>query len=393
MPRAQSQRVLAWRAVGGDSTRRSWLHHFVAVLGVSVLGFGAASSVSVDAQVTHARPSAPLMASRAQLPEVSREPGVAEPSAFSPFGDRVGRSTARVSLVNAAMVQQADQRSDAWNAAERHARLVAQAKAVQPRTASLAFASQAAAKHSARVKAAHAKAARAAANMKAVRAKAARARAARARAAQMKAAHIKAARAKAARVNAARINTARVDAHEAAARKSATHKVDFRRASERRTAARRGHTRRASGDPRQRSRGASLPVTERYQLVARFGDTGPWSRYHTGLDFSASMGTTVRAMDSGVVAHAGSGRAGWAGRYVTIRHDDGKTTLYAHLSAVSVRDGERVSGGDRIGSVGMTGRTFGPHVHVELYPRGARTGAVYSAINPSPWMRARGLRP
>lgn len=136
---------------------------------------------------------------------------------------------------------------------------------------------------------------------------------------------------------------------------------------------------------------ASLPIPSGFRLAARFGQTGIWSRYHTGLDFAAPMGTTIHAVDAGVVTHAGSGSAGWAGHYVTIRHADGKTTLYAHLSAVSVIQGEHVSGGQRIGAVGMTGRTFGPHVHVELYPQGVEPGDVYRATDPAPWLRARGL--
>ena len=147
---------------------------------------------------------------------------------------------------------------------------------------------------------------------------------------------------------------------------------------------------RAEAARRQANR-SSLPVTSGYRIAARFGDTGSWSRYHTGIDFSDGMGTPVHAMAAGEVTHAGSGSAGWAGNYVTVRHSDGKTTLYAHMSTVAVSVGQHVSGGDRVGAIGMTGRTFGPHVHVELYPVGAKVGDPYEAINPSPWMHARGL--
>jgi len=147
----------------------------------------------------------------------------------------------------------------------------------------------------------------------------------------------------------------------------------------------------ASGESSSSAGRASLPISSGYRIAARFGDTGVWSRYHTGLDFAAPTGTTIHAVASGVVTHAGSGSAGWAGHYVTIRHADGKTTLYAHMSSVSVHQGEHVTGGERIGAVGMTGRTFGPHVHVELYPSGVRPGDVYHAIDPAPWLRAHGL--
>jgi murein DD-endopeptidase MepM/ murein hydrolase activator NlpD len=89
------------------------------------------------------------------------------------------------------------------------------------------------------------------------------------------------------------------------------------------------------------------------------------------------------------VTTAGSGPAGgWAGTYVTIQHADGFSTLYAHLAAVTVSVGETVSAGQRIGSVGMTGRTFGPHLHFEVYPAGVTPGDVYSAVDPRPWLAA-----
>jgi murein DD-endopeptidase MepM/ murein hydrolase activator NlpD len=144
-------------------------------------------------------------------------------------------------------------------------------------------------------------------------------------------------------------------------------------------------------EAKRQSHRASLPVTSGYRIAARFGDTGSWARYHTGIDFAAPVGTTIHAADSGTITHAGSGSQGWAGHYVTIRHADGKSTLYAHMSAVSVRVGERVDGGDRVGAIGMTGRTFGPHVHFELYPAGVTPRNPYDAINPAPWLRARGL--
>jgi murein DD-endopeptidase MepM/ murein hydrolase activator NlpD len=61
------------------------------------------------------------------------------------------------------------------------------------------------------------------------------------------------------------------------------------------------------------------------------------------------------------------------------------------MSTVSVYVGERVSGGQRVGRIGMTGRTFGPHVHFELYPAGVTPGHLYQAINPAPWLHRKGL--
>lgn len=138
---------------------------------------------------------------------------------------------------------------------------------------------------------------------------------------------------------------------------------------------------------------ATLPLAN-YSVAARFGQVGSWSRYHTGFDFSAPVGTPIRAADSGTVTNAGSGSAsGWAGTYVTIKHADGTSSLYAHMSSVAVSVGQQVSGGAQIGHVGMTGRSFGPHCHFEIYPAGVTPGDVYRAVNPETWLQARGLNP
>jgi murein DD-endopeptidase MepM/ murein hydrolase activator NlpD len=137
-----------------------------------------------------------------------------------------------------------------------------------------------------------------------------------------------------------------------------------------------------------------LPVVSGYTLAARFGQVGAWARYHTGLDFSAPVGTPIHAPISGVVTNAGIGSAsGWAGNYVAIRYADGSQSLMAHMSTVAVRVGQTVSPCQVVGAIGMTGRTFGPHVHFEIYPPGITPGDVYKAINPEPWLHNLGLRP
>ena len=136
-----------------------------------------------------------------------------------------------------------------------------------------------------------------------------------------------------------------------------------------------------------------LPVTSGYRLAAGFGQVGIWARYHTGLDFSAPVGTQLHAPGSGVVTNAGIGPAsGWAGNYVAIKHSDGTHTLLAHMSDVSVGVGQTVSACQIVGAIGLTGRTFGAHVHMEAYPAGVEPGDIYSAINPVPWLNARGVR-
>ncbi len=139
---------------------------------------------------------------------------------------------------------------------------------------------------------------------------------------------------------------------------------------------------------------ASLPITNGYTVAARFGQVGSWARYHTGFDFACPIGTPIHAAADGVVTNAGpNGSAGWAGNYVTIRHADGTQTLYAHMANTSVSVGQSVTGGQVIGHVGMTGRSFGPHVHFEVYPAGIHPGDVYKAVNPVPWLESHGLHP
>lgn len=89
-------------------------------------------------------------------------------------------------------------------------------------------------------------------------------------------------------------------------------------------------------------------------------------RAHKGVDYGAPSGTRVRATSDGVVDFAGS--QGGYGNVVVLRHGNGMTTWYAHLSgfAKGLRVGSRVSQGDTIGSVGQTGWATGPHLHYEF---------------------------
>jgi murein DD-endopeptidase MepM/ murein hydrolase activator NlpD len=86
--------------------------------------------------------------------------------------------------------------------------------------------------------------------------------------------------------------------------------------------------------------------------------------FHTGIDIRAGVGTPVRATANGIVSYAG-----WKGGYgltVIIRHNFGFSTLYAHLSRLSVGIGKRIERGDIIGYTGTTGYTTGPHLHYEV---------------------------
>lgn len=88
------------------------------------------------------------------------------------------------------------------------------------------------------------------------------------------------------------------------------------------------------------------------------------SRFHGGMDLAATTGTPVKSAGPGVVVRAAF--AGGYGNLVVIDHGDGLQTRYAHLDAFDVDVGDRVPAGARIGSVGETGRTTGPHLHFEV---------------------------
>jgi murein DD-endopeptidase MepM/ murein hydrolase activator NlpD len=89
-----------------------------------------------------------------------------------------------------------------------------------------------------------------------------------------------------------------------------------------------------------------------------------YRRFHAGLDFAASYGSTIRAADSGTVI-----MAGWYGGYgnaVIIDHGKGITTLYGHSSQLFVSEGQTVQAGQAIAAVGSTGLSTGPHLHFEV---------------------------
>lgn len=92
---------------------------------------------------------------------------------------------------------------------------------------------------------------------------------------------------------------------------------------------------------------------------------GQAARNHAGVDIAAPSGTGVYVSAEGSVLRTGYEPAGY-GRFVEIRHPNGMTTLYGHLSRLDVASGDRLEAGERIGLVGSTGRSTGPHLHFEV---------------------------
>lgn len=132
---------------------------------------------------------------------------------------------------------------------------------------------------------------------------------------------------------------------------------------------------------------ASIPIARPHsgelELSSGFGARlDPFLRswaMHSGIDFRGATGEPVFAAASGRVSHAAS--LGGYGLLVEIDHGNGITTRYAHLSRIEVKEGDLVGVGQRVGRVGSTGRSTGPHLHYETRING-------EAVDPMRFVRA-----
>lgn len=88
-------------------------------------------------------------------------------------------------------------------------------------------------------------------------------------------------------------------------------------------------------------------------------------KFHAGMDFTAHTGTPIYATGNGKVIQADAESRGY-GNHVRIAHGYGYITLYAHMSKINVKAGQKVKRGDVIGYVGSTGKSVGPHCHYEV---------------------------
>ena len=113
------------------------------------------------------------------------------------------------------------------------------------------------------------------------------------------------------------------------------------------------------------------------------------TKFHAGMDFAASVGTEIYATGDGVVMRADADASGY-GNHVRINHGYGYMTLYAHMSKISVRPGQKVKRGDVIGFVGNTGKSVGPHLHYEVHKNGQPINPVnfyYNDLSPEEYAR------
>lgn len=128
-----------------------------------------------------------------------------------------------------------------------------------------------------------------------------------------------------------------------------------------------------------------LPIT-RYDLTATFGESSYlWSTVHTGLDFAASEGAPIVSVASGTVTS--TKYDGAYGNKTVVTSEDGTEIWYCHLSSQTAQRGEVVAPGEPIGTVGSTGNVTGPHLHLEVRPRGR------DPVDPVAEFVAHGIRP
>ena len=108
-------------------------------------------------------------------------------------------------------------------------------------------------------------------------------------------------------------------------------------------------------------------------------------KMHWGMDFSAKTGTPIFATGDGKISNDRKIGGSGYGKYIVIDHGYGYQTLYAHMSKLAVRKGQRVKRGDVFGYVGNTGRSAGPHLHYEVVKDGKKVNPInfyYSDLTP-----------
>jgi len=104
------------------------------------------------------------------------------------------------------------------------------------------------------------------------------------------------------------------------------------------------------------------------QVTTEFGDSTPYQVHHTGIDIAGAVGDPITPFMVGTVTYVNAdpnNKTGY-GKYVIVDHEDSITSLYGHMSDVSVTVGQQVKPGDTLGLRGNTGHSTGPHLHFEI---------------------------
>ncbi|MGH3904647.1 MAG: M23 family metallopeptidase [Pseudonocardiaceae bacterium] len=117
------------------------------------------------------------------------------------------------------------------------------------------------------------------------------------------------------------------------------------------------------------------------RLTSGFG--ARWGTSHNGIDIANSIGTPIYATTDGVVVE--SGPASGFGMWVKLQHSDGTVSVYGHINESLVSEGQRVTAGEQIATIGNRGQSTGPHLHFEIWLDGAEK------INPLSWLRSNGV--
>lgn len=126
---------------------------------------------------------------------------------------------------------------------------------------------------------------------------------------------------------------------------------------------------------------SALPSVQSDTTLVRPSNNCRYTQYyragHYAIDCAAPVGTALYAAEGGTVTKVYSG--GWGGGYgnhIMIDHGNGLKTLYAHMNTIYVSNGEWVSRGENIGTMGNTGRSTGPHVHFEVIKNGVKVNPL-----------------
>jgi murein DD-endopeptidase MepM/ murein hydrolase activator NlpD len=119
---------------------------------------------------------------------------------------------------------------------------------------------------------------------------------------------------------------------------------------------------------------------EEYTFTSAYGVR--WGKLHAGVDLAGPEGMPYKAIHAGKVTKAGY--MGGYGYAITIKNADGTEVIYAHSRRLLVKAGDVVKAGQVIGEVGMSGASYGTHLHIEIHVGGQPT-------DPIPYLRDRGV--